>query len=176
VNAIDRMTETLEVLRDRFLEICAVQPHPILGRPTLSIGRIGGGSKINVVPDHCCAEVDIRILPGQPSILTEITDFLKLQGSPATVTPIKISPPLFTAPDNPFITKFLELGSSLKGASWFCDAAIFASEGIPAIALGPGSIVQAHTADEFIEVAELERGAIFFTNYLLSFDHGRLKT
>ena len=48
-------------------------------------------------------------------------------------------------------------------------------EGTPAIAIGPGSIAQAHTADEFIEIAELERGAEFFTNYLLSFDNGRLK-
>ena len=176
VNAIDRMTEALAILRDRFLEICPVQPHPILGRPTLSTGRISGGSKINVIPDHCYAEIDIRILPGQESIMTGITDFLKSQRSPAIVTPIKISPPLFTAPDNPFITRLLQLGSSLTGASWFCDAAIFAHEGVPAIAIGPGSIAQAHTADEFIEIAELERGATLFTNYLLSFDHGRLKT
>jgi acetylornithine deacetylase/succinyl-diaminopimelate desuccinylase-like protein len=176
VNAIDRMTEALAILRERFLEICPVQPHPILGRPTLSTGRISGGSKINVIPDHCYAELDIRILPGQESIVTGIADLLKSQRSPASVTPIKVSPPLFTQPDHPFIRKLLELGSSLTGASWFCDAAIFAHEGIPAIAIGPGSIAQAHTADEFIEIAELERGAAFFANYLLSFDHGRLKT
>jgi len=34
---------------------------------------------------------------------------------------------------------------------------------------GPGSIKQAHTSDEFIEVAELERGVQFFRNFLLSF-------
>jgi acetylornithine deacetylase/succinyl-diaminopimelate desuccinylase-like protein len=175
VNAIDRMTDTLKILRERFPEICPVQADPVLGKPTLSTGRIRGGAKINVVPDRCYAEVDIRTLPGQESMATAIAEFLEQHHVPAIVTPIKISAPLYTSPDNPFIRKFIALGSKLTGANWFCDAAFFALEGIPAIAIGPGSIAQAHTADEFIEIAELERGAEFFTNYLLSFDDGRRK-
>jgi acetylornithine deacetylase/succinyl-diaminopimelate desuccinylase-like protein len=66
----------------------------------------------------------------------------------------------------------LELGSKLTGATWFCDAALFAAESTPAIAIGPGSIAQAHTADEFIQIADLERGAQFFTQFLESFTNG----
>ncbi|HEY2123734.1 MAG TPA: M20 family metallopeptidase [Chthoniobacterales bacterium] len=175
INAIDRMTETLQLLREHFPEICAVQPPPLLGKPTISIGRISGGSKINVVPDRCSAEVDIRTVPGQESIVGAIAEFLRKRQVPATVTPIKVSAPLYTSPDNPFIKRFTELGSDLKGADWYCDAAFFALEGTPSIAIGPGSIAQAHTADEYIEIAELERGAEFFTKYLLSFDNGRIK-
>jgi acetylornithine deacetylase/succinyl-diaminopimelate desuccinylase-like protein len=175
VNAIDRMTETLKILREHFPEICPVQLDPVLGKPTFSTGRINGGSKINVVPDRCSAEIDIRILPGQESMVIAVAEFLRDHQVPATVTPIKVSAPLYTSPENPFIKKFAELGSTLTGANWFCDAAAFALEGTPAIAIGPGSIAQAHTADEFIEIAELERGADFFTKYLLSFDNGRLK-
>jgi acetylornithine deacetylase/succinyl-diaminopimelate desuccinylase-like protein len=175
VNAIDRMTETLTILREHFPEICAVEPDPLLGKPTISTGRINGGSKINVVPDKCSAEVDIRILPGQESMATAVAEFLRDRRLPATVTPIKVSAPLYTSPENPFIRKFTELGSNLVGANWFCDAAFFALEGTPAIAIGPGSIAQAHTADEFIEIAQLERGAEFFAKYLLSFDNDRIK-
>jgi acetylornithine deacetylase/succinyl-diaminopimelate desuccinylase-like protein len=175
INAIDRMTETLTVLNAHFLEICPVQPHPVLGKPTISTGRISGGSKINVVPDGCFAEVDIRILPGQESMADAVSKFFRERQVPATVTPIKVCAPLYTSPENHFIKRFTALGSNLSGANWFCDAAVFALEGIPSIAIGPGSIAQAHTADEFIEVAELERGAEFFTNYLLSFDNGRFK-
>ncbi len=173
VNAIDRMTDTLRFLNERFPQICPVQPDPVLGKPTLSTGRIRGGAKINVVPDRCYAEIDIRILPGQESMATAIAEFFQQYQIPAIVRPIKISAPLYTSPDNPFIRKFIALGSRLTGANWFCDAAFFALEGVPAIAIGPGSITQAHTADEFIEIAELERGAEFFTNYLLTFDNGR---
>jgi acetylornithine deacetylase/succinyl-diaminopimelate desuccinylase-like protein len=175
INAIDRMMDTLKILHERFLQICPVEPDPVLGKPTLSTGRIRGGAKINVVPDRCYAEIDIRILPGQESMAIAVAEFFKQHQVPAFVTSIKTSAPLYTSPDNPFITNFITLGSKLTGATWFCDAAFFALENTPAIAIGPGSIAQAHTADEFIEVAELERGAEFFTNYLLSFKNGRLK-
>jgi acetylornithine deacetylase/succinyl-diaminopimelate desuccinylase-like protein len=175
VNAIDRMTDTLKLLHERFLHICPVEPDPVLGKPTLSTGRIRGGAKINVVPDRCYAEIDIRILPGQESMATAVAEFFEQNQVPAFVTSIKTSAPLYTSPDNPFISNFIALGSKLTGANWFCDAAFFALEGTPAIAIGPGSIAQAHTADEFIDVAELERGADFFTNYLLSFENGRPK-
>jgi acetylornithine deacetylase/succinyl-diaminopimelate desuccinylase-like protein len=59
-------------------------------------------------------------------------------------------------------------GASLTGAPWFCDAAFLASAGIPSIAIGPGSIGQAHTKDEFIAVDDLEAGAAFFIRYLES--------
>jgi acetylornithine deacetylase/succinyl-diaminopimelate desuccinylase-like protein len=175
INAIDRMMDTLEILRERFSQICPVEADPVLGHPTLSTGRIRGGVKINVVPDRCYAEIDIRILPGQESMGTALAEFFQQNQVPAIVNPIKISTPLYTSPENPFIEKFVALGAKLTGATWYCDAAFFALEGIPAIAIGPGSIAQAHTADEFIEIAELERGAEFFTNYLLSFENGRPK-
>jgi acetylornithine deacetylase/succinyl-diaminopimelate desuccinylase-like protein len=172
VNAIDRMIEALKILHERFAQFCPVQSDSVLGEATISTGLIRGGAKINVVPDRCYAEVDIRILPGQELMAAAVADFFEKEQVPATVRPIKVSAPLYTHPDHPFIEKFVTLGSQLTGASWFCDAAVFALEGTPAIAIGPGSIAEAHTADEFIEIAELERGAEFFANYLNSFSNG----
>jgi acetylornithine deacetylase/succinyl-diaminopimelate desuccinylase-like protein len=173
VNAIDLMTDALKTLREAFPTILALEKSAVLGNATISTGRIRGGVKINVVPDRCYAEIDIRILPGQESMAAAVADFFRDQKILATVRPIKISAPLYTEPDNSIIERFTSLGSRLTGASWFCDAACFSAEGTPAVAIGPGSIAQAHTADEFIEVAELEQGAEFFTNFLRSFDNGR---
>jgi acetylornithine deacetylase/succinyl-diaminopimelate desuccinylase-like protein len=175
VNAIDLMTDALKRLREAFPKILPLQKSAVLGSPTISTGRIRGGVKINVVPDRCYAEIDIRILPGQESMAAAVADFFHNERIPATVRPIKISAPLYTEPENPIIEKLTSLGSRLTGASWFCDAAFFSVEGTPAIAIGPGSIAQAHTTDEFIEVAELERGAEFFTNFLRTFSNGRTK-
>jgi acetylornithine deacetylase/succinyl-diaminopimelate desuccinylase-like protein len=172
VNAIDRMIDALKILRERFPEICPVEGDSVLREATISTGRIRGGAKINVVPDRCYSEVDIRILPGQESMAEAIADLFQKEQIPAIVKPIKVSAPLYTSPDHPYIEKFVALGSRLTGASWFCDAACFALEGTPAIAIGPGSIAQAHTANEFIDIAELERGADFFANFLSSFKHG----
>ena len=169
VNAIERMAEVFAKLKAHFPQLCPVDEHPVLGRASISLGCVQGGTKINVVPDHCTAEIDIRTLPGQESMVAAIQEFIKAEGLPATVSPIKISHPLFTDPEHPMIKRLTMNGSKLTGASWFCDAAVFAENGTPGVALGPGSITQAHTADEFIEIRELERGAAFFQKFLQSF-------
>ena len=78
------------------------------------------------------------------------------------------SAPLFTDPEHPLLLKLSAQGATPVGAPWFCDAAIFAAKGMPAVALGPGSMAQAHTADEFISVKDLEEGADFFEQFLRS--------
>ena len=77
--------------------------------------------------------------------------------------------PLDTSAGNPYVQKLAALGAPLIGAPWFCDAAWLANEGgIPSVAAGPGNIAQAHTADEFIEVAALEEGVQFYRKFLES--------
>jgi acetylornithine deacetylase/succinyl-diaminopimelate desuccinylase-like protein len=78
------------------------------------------------------------------------------------------SAPLYTDPAHPLLLKLSELGATPVGAPWFCDAAVFATKGMPAVALGPGSIGQAHTADEFISVKDLDEGADLFERFLRS--------
>jgi acetylornithine deacetylase/succinyl-diaminopimelate desuccinylase-like protein len=57
---------------------------------------------------------------------------------------------------------------SLSSRAVVHAAAVFAAAGCPAIAIGPGSIDQAHTADEFIALADLRQGAEFFLSFLKS--------
>jgi acetylornithine deacetylase/succinyl-diaminopimelate desuccinylase-like protein len=73
-------------------------------------------------------------------------------------------PPLYTDPQNSFIGK---LSDETVAAPWFCDAAVFAAHGVPAVAFGPGSIAQAHTADEFVELSEVVRAAQIVERFLL---------
>jgi acetylornithine deacetylase/succinyl-diaminopimelate desuccinylase-like protein len=75
---------------------------------------------------------------------------------------------LDTDPENAFVQKLIAAGAGLTGAPWFCDAAFLAVAGTPAIAIGPGSIAQAHTKDEFIAVSDLEDGVAFFRRFLAS--------
>lgn len=138
---------------------------PVLGHPTISIGTIHGGSKVNIVPDRCEIGIDMRTIPGQDiSVLDEAVR----RCIPDAIIKRRSSEPLFTDPSHPLIVKLASLGAKSVGAPWFCDAAVFAAKGSAAIALGPGSIAQAHTADEFIDVEELDRGAAFFLGFLES--------
>ena len=58
--------------------------------------------------------------------------------------------------------------TKLVGAPWFSDAAHLSSAGIPSICIGPGSIAQAHTKDEFIEIEAFEEGRAFLSKFIRS--------
>lgn len=71
-----------------------------------------------------------------------------------------------TPADHGMVSRLVASGSTLASAPWFSDAAHLASGGIPAVCIGPGSIDQAHTADEWIDVDALREGAAFFSRFL----------
>ncbi len=145
--------------------------HPVLGNPTLNIGTIRGGTRPNIVPSRCVIEIDIRETPalhrfGVRRVLDEwaeaarLTDKVVIEGGSSCA-------PLDTPADNPYVSQLAALGAPLVGAPWFCDAAWLAEEGgIPSVAAGPGSIAQAHTADEYIEISALEEGVRFYRRFL----------
>jgi acetylornithine deacetylase/succinyl-diaminopimelate desuccinylase-like protein len=83
----------------------------------------------------------------------------------AEVKLLGVCPPLSTDPQHPFIRA---LGRETIGAPWFCDAAVFAQHGIPAVAFGPGDVAQAHTADEFVEMDDVFQATRVIENFLLS--------
>ncbi len=166
-NAITKMLDVLAAVRTGFTADFATHVDPVLGPSTLSIGTIHGGSKTNIVPDSCEASVDMRLVPShyRPELIDEFA--AQLRGvCPDVECSSEPAPPLLTDPSHPLIAKLVECGARRVGAPWFCDACFFAERGMPAVALGPGSIAQAHTKDEWIAVAELERGVEFFRKFL----------
>ncbi len=166
-NAIYKMAEAIELLRNTAAAELAAFDHPVLGHSTLSVGTIAGGSKTNIVPDFCEITVDIRTVPSQnaDAVAVRVTELLRAKCPDVEVASMQ-SPPLYTDPAHPLIGALRALGSECVGAPWFCDAAVFSRKGIPAIALGPGSIAQAHTKDEWIYIRDLEEGARFFADFL----------
>ncbi len=164
-NAIYKMLDGLNFLRGELEKSFNVLHDDMLGTPTFNVGTIQGGSKVNIVPDFCEARVDMRIIPGQ-----DITPLLNQFSArfPDIEMELKKSEPLRTEADNAVIKKLEAAGAKCTGAPWFCDAAIFAQTGTPAVAIGPGSIAQAHTCDEFITLSDLEKGTQFFQTFLKS--------
>lgn len=172
-NAIVKMAELISALDGDFRRRLAKAsgPDKWLGRSTISLGMIRGGTRSNIVADRCTLRADIRTTPGlqkRGGALKLLRNFIRRHDRTATVTVASEAMPLDTDPGNPFVQKLLAAGSSLTGAPWFCDAAFLAAAGTPAVAIGPGSIAQAHTKDEFIAIKDLEKGVRFFTDFLRS--------
>ncbi len=164
-NAIVSAMTSLAALREAFDRESGMILDPVLGKSTMSVGILRGGSKVNIVPDYCHAEVDMRIVPGF-DVKKFLRDFSANHSSVSIEA--QISPPLYTDPAHPMLRSLENLGILPATAPWFCDAASFGQKGIPAIALGPGSIAQAHTADEWISISEVDAGASAFKTFLLS--------
>jgi len=174
-NAIYKMADVVRYIRDVLSRELGQPKDPLLGSATVSVGTINGGSKTNIVPDRCEATVDIRTIPDQnsPGFLSHIRRRL-LGVCPDLEIEAGQSPPLYTNPSHPLIGTLNQLGAKCVSAPWFCDAAVFAARGVSAIALGPGSIAQAHTADEWINVSELEAGVTFIKRFLSSLPNPEL--
>ncbi len=164
-NAIYAVLDALAWLRPELSLALAPLSDPVLGTPTFSLGTLHGGSKVNIVPDACEACFDLRTIPGQN--LDPLFAELRSRFPAVEVTTVTSSP-LVTPAHHPLIRQLAACGAPPAGAPWFCDAAVFAAAGMPAVALGPGSIAQAHTADEWIAVSDLEEGARFFEAFLRS--------
>lgn len=168
-NAILKLNKVLVDLMEEFLPSIQHHQHHVLNSPTLNIGKINGGLRPNIVPDHAEAVIDIRTVPemvAPSSAKTQLGDFLKTRN--ASLKNASEFPPMEMAEDHPWLERLRAIHPNLKlsGAPWFSDAAHLSAGGIPSICLGPGSIDQAHTADEFIRIADLEEGANWFTELI----------
>ena len=170
-NAILKLTRALDQLDHHLGGQLATFTHPVLGRSTMNVGMIRGGARPNIVPDLAEAEIDIRITPALAAAggaLKLLTETLAFHDLPLGIVKPHENPPMETPADHPMIQELLATDprTGLAGAPWFSDAAHLSSGGIPSICIGPGSIDQAHTVDEFIEISALREGAAFLTAFI----------
>ncbi len=170
-NAILKLSRALLDLQETLAPKLAAYTDEILGHSTMNIGVIYGGLAANIVPNLATAQIDIRQTPslycagGALQLLRETIAELRL---PLDIIYAHENPPMETDAENPYIQKLLATSPSteLAGAPWFSDAAHLSAAGLPSICIGPGSIAQAHTKDEYIEIDRLLEGEAFFTDFI----------
>ena len=169
-NAIVGMARAIPALGEFFDTGLRAYSRDGFGTSTGSIGLIEGGSGINIVPDHCLVQVDIRTVPEQDCAVT----YAALQahvhsrvGPLEGVTLAFENPPPHSSPafETPQSHPLVRTACALVGqaasdvVAFGCDASKLAAAGIPSLIFGPGDIAQAHTADESIALADLDAGA-----------------
>ena len=170
-NAILKLTRSLDTLDHHLGHALAAFTHPVLGCATLNVGVIRGGSRPNIVPDLAQAELDMRITPALATVgggLRLLREMLENHALPVEIVHSHENPPMETSATHPFVEALLSVdpATHLAGAPWFSDAAHLSDGGVPSICLGPGSIDQAHTVDEFIETSAVLHGAAFFEAFI----------
>ena len=153
--------------------------HPLTGRSACSINTINGGSAVNIIPSNCEIEIDRRILPGEDPFevrksIQAVLDSISLADSSIE---IETSEPFIDFPLDPLsnvefaaqISKSLDLlgfADELLGVAYGTDASTYSIAGLSAVVIGPGSIDQAHTKDEWIEVQELDKAVVIYEQFM----------
>jgi acetylornithine deacetylase len=150
-NAVERAAELVLALRERGRELAAAgrrDPRFAIPHSTISVGPIHGGVALNVVPDLCTVEFEVRNLPGDEPrrLLPDV--------SRATLEQLAAYPAL-----DGDATPFAGLLDADPGAAidFGTEAGLYAELGIATAVCGPGNIADAHRADESIAIDQLDR-------------------
>lgn len=172
-NAIYLMADVLQALQQYAHQVVIhLGWHPLCGHPAFSVGRIYGGQSVNIVPDLCTIEIDRRLLPGESPQDAWKHAFQYLIGclpEPEVLeqeSPLLEVPPLSNQENGPLAEKLSRVASEharrecrRTGARYTTNASFYAEAGVPTVVFGPGSIAQAHTADEWILLEQVEQAA-----------------
>jgi len=146
--------------------------HP--GHTTLTANVVEGGTAVNIMAGRCAVTWDLRSVPGEDrSALRGRVDAAARRieadmravasGCAVRTETLADAPPLRPEPGNPAS----ELAIALTGANrtqtaaYAAEAGQFQDAGLSAVLCGPGSIDQAHQADEFIHLDQVRQGTAF---------------
>jgi succinyl-diaminopimelate desuccinylase len=147
----------------------------LFDRPSISLGRISGGDRINTVPDRCTIDVDIRYLPGQDAR----TILGGIRAIPDTEVSVVLQrDPVNVEKDNPFVTvlagsvsEWLPADRVSIGRDGASDAISFIDAGVPAVEFGPVGGGH-HGPDEWVSISSLDR----YRQALVQFVHDLPRT
>ena len=147
--------------------------HPC-GPPTLNLGTVRGGSGVNLVPELVVLEIDRRLVPGE-SPQAARDEVIARMAAACGGARVEHEPPFLESAGLPDETAAVaakawidRLAAAVRGqghagnrvaARYGTNASIYAAAGVPAVVFGPGSIEQAHTADEWIDLAQVDAAA-----------------
>ncbi|HEY8449212.1 MAG TPA: M20 family metallopeptidase [Bacillota bacterium] len=175
VNAIYRAARFALAVERWHTELQRVSD-PLFGSGAASANVIAGGVKVIVIPDRCAVEIDRRLLPGETTAqaeaeLLEILEGLRA-GDPTltwTIEDLGMDKEPAAVDREAAVVRALRAAArqvvgrdeveAFRGGT---DMTFLAAAGIKTAILGPGSIDQAHTADEFVPIEELWQAAAIY--------------
>jgi acetylornithine deacetylase len=142
--------------------------------PTMTIGRVDGGTATNILARKCTFMWDLRTpdvaqadaIEARFRAVADALDAAIKARAPeggVSVTRRSNTPGLAIERDSAaeVLARALTGDNETRAVSYAAEAGLFQRAGLPAIICGPGSIEQAHQPDEWIEVSQIEEGAAF---------------
>ena len=168
VNAIEHMGEVIHAFATYNADLQnAADPHPLCGTGRFSMNVIRGGDIVSAVADFCEMEVDRRYLPGE-TVDQIVTDYRERLDALAKKIPnfaYEVSAPtldvkpLDTPKESVLVSAVKEAADEALGRpveiAAFPGGTDAPNLKIPCVILGPGSLEQAHSLNEFVEIRQM---------------------
>lgn len=173
VNAVEygaRLTVFIQDLGRQLASSGRRDPLYDVAHTTAHVGVLRGGTQLNIVPEHCVLDFEFRALPeddvDQMVLAVKAHAARELEPQMQAIAPatgidfeiISGFPGLSTSPTHGFVGTMKQLaGRTDHGKVAFgTEAGLFNDlVGVPSVICGPGSIAQAHKANEYVELSEL---------------------
>ncbi len=173
-------------------ELRATKRHEGFDPPytTFNIGRIDGGTAVNIVPRRCVFDWEFRPVPAVAfdDVLGRVEAYAEaallppmreiFPGAAITTEVLAQAPPLVPSDDSPAFALAMRLTGANRthAVSFAAEAGHFQGAGMSAVICGPGDIAQAHQPDEFISMEQLDAGGAFLDGLIRwAVEDGRLK-
>jgi acetylornithine deacetylase len=168
-NALYAAARAALALEGLAADLLARHPDHPCGPPTLSLGTLHGGTGVNLVPDLAVLELERRLLPEESADVAR-REVIERVAAACPGVRIEHEPPfndafgLADGTAEPGAAPWVEAlvrGATASGAGrrvaarYGTNAGVYSVAGVPSLVFGPGSIAQAHTADEWIDLGQL---------------------
>ncbi len=178
-NAIYRMLPFVQSLRE-LGECLRQRDHEFLGSALLTVSQVTGGSAPNVIPETCVIEIDRRTVPGETkeSVHEELLERIDSVSQSTDVryalenylflpaTHLDHAHPLVQVMRRS-IADATSKQAEVKAFDATCEAPFFSVDlGVPTLIVGPGSLAQAHVADEFVPMSEVSAAADIYADFV----------
>lgn len=140
-----------------------------IAHTTVHTGLVRGGTALNIVPHECTFDFEFRHLPGDDpdALFAEFSQYLRQTLEPEmkavhpdagfTIVPLSVLPALDNRAEAEVVGLAQELSRhpEIGKVSFGTEGSQFQAAGIPTVVCGPGSIEQAHKADEYVEIEQI---------------------
>ncbi|GAA1397742.1 acetylornithine deacetylase [Luteococcus peritonei] len=153
---------------------------------TGGVNQFTGGTAVNIVPGKAVVVLEFRavaavdpqqVLAGLQACCDDLRARMKQENQAADVELVvdAMVPALATGPDEYAVELAQKIGgiASDEKVTYGTEAGQFFAGGIPAVVCGPGDIAQAHTADEFVELSQIEACEAWFEALVRELEEGQ---
>lgn len=186
INAIEMASRFIQKIYNDYVPVLNSRAYPVLGAPTINVGRIEGGDQPSTVPGECIIKLDRRCVPTETisQVYREIEEICNelhaedprfsavIRDNFADEEPMLPHKPYCIDREDPLVLAVQDAMTSAPECPWtgevtafpaWSDAgAISSLTRSKCVVMGPGDLGVAYSSHEYIRIRDIEQAAMIY--------------